>query len=103
MTPNALSTRVRMRVDLNSLHLQDGSLVRYCRSFYKLEMQRLKWRHLNGEEGSAVTVGRGALLDQLIELVFEVAHRELSGQFRQAGDTFQKTVWIALGEYGRLE
>src|SRR5262249_25902432 len=78
-------------------------LVGHCRSFYKLEMQRLKWLHLNGAEGSAVTVGRSAVLDQVIELVFEVAHRELSGPVRHAMDTPRKTAWIALGEYGRLE
>jgi len=103
MTPNALLTGVRIPVDSNSLHVQDGSLVRHCQSFYKLEMHRLKWRHLNGAGGSTLTVGRSALLDRILELAFKVALRELQTSDRQALDTLRKTAWIALGEYGRLE
>ncbi|HEU0004946.1 MAG TPA: hypothetical protein VFS12_03050, partial [Terriglobia bacterium] len=65
-----------MPEDANSLRLQDGSLVRHCQRVYKLEMQRLKWRHWNGVEGSAVTVGRSALVDRIIEAVFESTLRE---------------------------
>jgi len=92
-----------MPEDSNSLRLEDGSLVRHCQRVYKLEMQRLKWRHWNGEEGSAVAVGRSALVDRIIEAVFESARRELPVAGLQPVSVLRNAAWIALGEYGRLE
>ncbi len=103
MTLNSTSTGLRTPGDSDSLRLHDGSLLRHCQRIYKLEMRSLRWRHWNGTEGSAVTVARSALVDRLIQVVFESAVRELSGVERQPVGTLRNTVWIALGEYGRLE
>jgi len=92
-----------MPEDSNLLRPQDGSLVRHCQRVYKLEMQRLKWRHWNGRDGSAVTVGRSALADRIIEAVFESALTELPVVGRRSASALRNAAWIALGEYGRLE
>ena len=88
---------------LNRLRLQDGSLLRHCQRIYKLEMQRLKWRHWNGAEGSTITVGRSVLVDRIIEAVSDSGFREILGTGRQSAAAFRHVAWIALGEYGRLE
>ncbi|MCI0723606.1 MAG: hypothetical protein L0338_32310 [Acidobacteria bacterium] len=85
------------------MRLQDGSLARHCRRAYTLEMQRLKWRHGNGAGGSAITVGRCALVDRLIVAVFEAARRDLPGIGFQPVGELRHASWVALGEYGRLD
>lgn len=92
-----------MSEEAGSLRLQDGSLIRHCQRVYKLEMQRLKWRHWNGEEGSAITVGRSALIDRIIEAVIEAAFAEFPAVSRKLSSTSRNIAWVALGEYGRLE
>lgn len=92
-----------MPEDSSSLSLQDGSLFRYCQGIYRREMQRLRWRHWNGAGGSAVTVGRSALVDRLIQMVFESALRDLPAMGRLPVGALRSAAWIALGEYGRLE
>ena len=62
---------------LSRLRLQDGSLLRHCQRIYKLEMQRLKWRHWNGAEGSTIAVGRSVLVDRIIEAVSDSGFREI--------------------------
>jgi [protein-PII] uridylyltransferase len=103
MTLNSPLTGLNTPEDSDSLRLHDGSLLRQCQRIYKLEMQSLRWRHWNGAEGSIVTVGRSALVDRLIQAVFESAVRELPGLGRQPAGALRNAVWIALGEYGRLE
>ena len=88
---------------LSRLRLQDGSLLRHCQRIYKLEMQRLKWRHWNGAEGSTIAVGRSVLVDRIIEAVSDSGFREILGTGRQSAAAFRHVAWIALGEYGRLE
>jgi [protein-PII] uridylyltransferase len=66
-------------------------------------MQRLKWRHWNGAEGTAVTVGRSALVDQIIETVSQSALTKLPVTGRRPAGALRNAAWIALGEYGRLE
>ncbi|HEX2523938.1 MAG TPA: hypothetical protein VHP35_17625, partial [Terriglobia bacterium] len=66
-------------------------------------MQHLKWRHWNGAEGSAVTVGRSVLVDRIIEAVSDLSSREILRTGRQSAAAFRHVAWIALGEYGRLE
>jgi len=92
-----------MTGDWNSVQLQDGSLVRHCQRSYKCEMQRLAWRHWNGEEGSGVTVGRSALVDRLITTISAATLRESVSGGRRPDGALRNAVWIALGEYGRLE
>jgi [protein-PII] uridylyltransferase len=103
MTLNLPLTGLSTREDLDALRLQDGSLLRHCQRIYKLEMQCLRWHQWNGAEGSAVTVGRSALVDRLIQAVFESALREPPFIGRQPVGVLRNTAWIALGEYGRLE
>ena len=103
MTLNSPLTGLKTPEDSDSLRLHDGSLLRHCQRIYKLEMQSLRWRHWNRAGASAVTVGRSALVDRVIQAVFESAVRELPGMGRQPLGALRNTVWIALGEYGRLE
>lgn len=103
MIINSPLKSLKVSEDAGSLRLQDGSLIRHCQRVYKLEMQRLKWRHWNGEEGSAITVGRGALIDRIIEAVIEAVFTEFPAVSRQLSGTLRNTAWVALGEYGRLE
>jgi hypothetical protein len=79
----------------DSLRLQDGSLVRHCQRVYKLEMQRLKWRHWNGEGGSAVAVGRSALIDRIIE----AGLNPLSRNFQLQVDSLPAHCEIPLGHW----
>ena len=100
MTLNSPLSRTKVPEHSNSLLLQDGSLVRHCQTVYKREMQRLKWRHLNGTDGSTVTVGRSALVDHIIKTVSESVLED-AGQ--QGANALRGGAWIALGEYGRLD
>jgi len=103
MTLIPLLTGLDSQEALNRLSLQDGSLLRHCQRIYKLEMQRLKWRHWNGAEGSAITVGRSVIVDRIVEAVSDSGLREIAEIGRQSAAGIRNAAWIALGEYGRLE
>jgi len=103
MTLDSRLTGLKAPQNLDSLRLQDGSLLTHCQRIYKLEMQRLKWRHWNGAEGSAVMVGRSVLVDRIIEAVSESGCRETMEMRPQSTTALRNVAWIALGEYGRLE
>jgi len=68
-----------------------------------LEMQRLKWRHWNGAPGSATAVGRGVLLDKLIVVVWDMFQKGSGPEQTPLAVGLRNAVWIALGEYGRLD
>src|SRR6476619_7173927 len=99
MTLNSPLTGLKTPQDFNPLRFQDGSLLKHCQRIYKLEMQRLKWRHLNGAEGSAVMVGRSALVDRIIDAVSESGCREIMEMRPQSTAALRDVAWIALGEY----
>lgn len=88
--------------DAGLLRLGDGPLRLRCRKVYEIEMQRLKWRHLNGAEPAVVTVGRSALLDRLIRALWNEAREEFGGADPAARE-LKRASCVALGEYGRLD
>ncbi len=89
--------------EVDSLRIEDGSLTASCRRAYALEMQRLKWRHWNGAPGSATAVGRGVLLDKLIVAVWDLFQKGSGPEQTPLAVGLRNAVWIALGEYGRLD
>lgn len=96
-------TDVKASEDLDSLRLQDGSLVHHCQKVYRAEMQRLRWRHSNGEDGPAIAVARAALVDQLVQIASRSALLQLPVAGGPARSSWRNAALIALGEYGRLE
>lgn len=99
LLPDLLPVRAGER----PLRIGDGSLAAYCRRVSFLSMQRLKWRHWSGAGGSAMTVGRSALLDGLIRTVWEVVQDEMQGRRSSLDEQLRSAAWVALGEYGRLD
>ncbi len=85
------------------LRLADGSLSRHCGREYAIEMQRLKWRHLNGAGPTVITAGRSALLDRLIKAIWTAAQEEFKQSSQSGVRELRRASCVALGEYGRLD
>ena len=82
------------------IRLEDGSLFRHCQSLYKMEMRRLKMRHWNGASGEALGVSRSALIDAVLETIWQASQDESEQpEFKSAG-TALSLAWVALGEHG---
>ncbi|MFN8007570.1 MAG: HD domain-containing protein [Terriglobia bacterium] len=83
---------------LDNLSLENGSLLQHCQRGYRLEMRKLRSRHLNGEGGFSIATSRSILLDQLVQSIQPAFQASgLSPGFYLSG------AWIAIGEYGSMD
>ena len=71
-----------------------------CKAFLKIETQRLKMQHRAGAEGLPICTARAAILDALLQHLWE---RAKAGLTPQAKKEFPPLALVAIGGYGRAE
>ncbi len=86
-----------------ALSLDDGSLLQYCRSLYKVEMHRLRIRHWNGASGEALGVSRSALIDQIVRCIWQASQTESVAHHYRTATAGASLAWIAMGQYGSVD
>src|SRR3990172_4101193 len=86
----------------DSLHIEDGSLLRYCQRMNRIETRRLRFRHMNGEGGFSIAASRSIHIDRLLQTIHQTQQTEFQPVGSSSGSRISG-VWIALGEYGCLE
>jgi len=71
-----------------------------CKAFLKVETHRLKLQHRAGADGLEICAARAAILDALLQHLWETAKANLSAQ---AQKEFPSMALVAIGGYGRAE
>ena len=107
MDPKVLSQDLSSSTqkDRALLHLEDGSLLRYCKRLYRLEMHRLRIRHWNGASGDKIAASRSTVIDAVLQMIWETVLSNLRKIGSRIGGSIPSLSlsWIALGEYGSLD
>src|SRR5262245_55992983 len=82
------------------MSLEDGSLLSHCQSLYKIEMRRLRIRHWTGPRGEALGISRRALIDAVLEAIWQASQNGNEQHDLKAAGTGLSLAWMALGEHG---
>src|SRR5438046_596572 len=102
MDPKVLSQDLSSSTqkDRALLHLEDGSLLRYCKRLYRLEMHRLRIRHWNGASGDKIAASRSTVIDAVLQMIWETVLSNLRKIGSRIGGSIPSLSlsWIALGE-----